>query len=337
MMNNTSLVYTAMVYAISRCKIISIIKNLVCSSCQGELRRKPVRGVAFRLRSMTSETFQVFLVLSLIISLCFSASDKFQYIPLKKSKHYPITLTEDKTNPPLTEIFVDLPEQNELRQLGSHADVYLDHPHPAEYRGNTLYLLKKRETFNGVLTELWQYRGEKSKMIYAAYNYLTFRVSPDDKYIAIFADEKLMLLSTSGEKKRTLNWKDFYPKTASARAVYNLQPANWSNTEFWFVLKNSQNRVERVFFMSAQNWKYMSYDDLPLKPIEYVISPQGIAAYSNFGLTKQKPFSLYTYNLKTKRAELIATSNYGFEPAWRGDKLDFNSPANGKTRVTKFE
>ena len=278
-------------------------------------------------------------ILLVLLSICLAApAERFQYIPLKKDKTYPLTLSANKDNPQLTDIFVDLPAQNELRTLGTHADVYTDHPHPVEYQGESLYLLKKKKTFNGTLTELWQQRGNKSILVYAAYDYLTFRVSPDDNYIAIFADQKLLLVSTAGEKKRILNRTDLHPKNAPDKAVYNLQPAGWNNTEFWFVLKNSQNRVERVFYISTQNWKYIPYDNLPFKPVEYDINPLGHIAYSDHGLnSKQNVFTLYTYNLRSKKTDVVATSNYKFEPEWRGDRLDFNSPVNGQTRVTKFE
>ena len=274
----------------------------------------------------------------LIFSCAFSATaERFQYIPLKKDKTYPLRLTQNDINPKLTDILVDLPEHNELKELGTYEDVYTEHPYPAEYRNDTLYLLKKKQTYNGILTELWQYRGENSTLIYAAYDYLTFRVSPDDKYLAIFADKKIIFLTTNGEKKRTLNWQDLYPKNTPPKAVYNIQPAQWNDagTEFWFVLKNSQNRVERVFCMNTQNWKYIPYENLPLKPVEYAVSSLGNIAYSDWSLTKQNIFTLYLYNLRTKKIEVIATSNYKYEPEWRNDKLDFNSPANGQTRVTK--
>jgi len=279
-------------------------------------------------------------ILILLLSCCWAVSDKFQYIQLKRSKHYPLTLTPNNARPKLTDILVDLPERNELKELGTYADAYREHPHPAEYRNGTLYLLKKKTTHNGILTELWQYRGEKAVLIHSAYDYLTFRVSPDDKYLALFADKKLYLLTTGGEQKRKLNWPDLYPRSAPPKAQYQLTPAEWNDksTEFWFVIKDAGNRVVRIFQLSSQNWKYIPYDDLPLKPIEYAVNPAGSIAYSDRGLNPKQNFStLYIHNLRTGKTEIVATSNYSFDPEWRGNHLDFNSPANGKTRVAKFE
>lgn len=269
-----------------------------------------------------------------------ATADRFQYMPLKKSKTYPLAFSANKSNPRLTDILVDLPEQNELKNLGAYADVYADHPHPAEYHQGSLYLLKKRQTSTGILTELWQHRGGKAELVHAAYDYLTFRVSPDDKYIAIFAGQKLYLLTADGEKKRTLGWTDFYPKNAPAKAQYYLTPSGWNDrsTELWFALKDAAGKVTRVFYLSALNWKYAAYDDLPLQPLEYALSPRGRIAYSDAGLNRRMNiFTLYTRDLRGKKTEIVATSNYRFEPEWRGVNLDFNSPRDGKKRVTRGE
>ncbi|MDR1996713.1 MAG: hypothetical protein LBQ83_00040 [Candidatus Margulisbacteria bacterium] len=273
----------------------------------------------------------------LIIALAFSAgTERFRYLPLKKNRNYPLTLTARKNNPQLTDIYVDLPEQNTLRSLGVYADVYTAHPHPAEYHGDTLYLLKKKQTPQGQLTELWQYRKDQPVKLHSAYGYLTFRTAPDDSYLAVFADQKLLLLTTAGEKKRALQFSAFYPKKPDPKASYHLQPAAWnpSGTEFWFVLKD-HSRVERVFYISALNWKYVVYDDLPFKPIEYAVSPLGRIAYSDADLNhRQNIFTLYIRDLRSKKTTLVATSNYRFEPEWRGEQLDFNSPRDGQARVT---
>jgi hypothetical protein len=48
-------------------------------------------------------------------------------------------------------------------------------------------------------------------------------------------------------------------------------------------------------------------------------------------------FTLYTRDLRGKKTEIVVTSNYRFEPEWRGVNLDFNSPRDGKKRVTRGE
>lgn len=238
-------------------------------------------------------------------------------------------------------------------------DVFRKHIHNSEYHNDNLYIIRrtsdeeelKKVTWTDELEpnwtdQLWKYDSNKHETLLYSSRGLDFRVSNDDKLIAVVGSDQnlnpiLVFLDTNGEELVQFTTEDLEVEGI-------IDPLVWGRNSFWLIEKalpvpKSFLKIDVQTFRAA---KYIVLDKTI--GIEYVLNPETKKlAYSDYPplfdedsaneyQASGKKVTLYVYNLETDEKKIIDTSvTKKFNPKWVDEStIEYDNP-KGEGRVTK--
>ncbi len=230
-------------------------------------------------------------------------------------------------------------------------DVYKHHIHPAEYKNGNLYIIQRtggEEGYQDIpdwTDELWKYDSKKQGTKLYSIRGLDFRVSNDNKLIAIIgsgSDNKDMVgfIDTSGKQLAEFGGDDL--------GISLMKLLVWGENTFWLADLALPYPVAFIKF-DTNPFQASKYDVENVGiGMEYVINPDTQrVAYSDypplFDVDSQneykqsgKKVTLYVYDLETDEKHVIDTSTTKeFNPKWiDDDTIEYDNP-KGEGRVTK--
>lgn len=237
------------------------------------------------------------------------------------------------------------------------SDVYFEHYHPAELKGESLFIIRRiGETDGDFQDELWRYgiTGE-SERLYASQG-VDFRASPTGNLIAIAEPSKLVIIRPDTGEKKDIRWPDLAGEFEnSIRELSQMNGApivfleGWSQDggTFWGTLGWAGN--PNLFFrINPVTGAVKAYDATALESFgEYVLHPTtGRIAYSTyprmFDVDSADSFrrsnqrvELRVLDLLRNKDTLIAESaGRAFNPKWiDGSTVEYDSPENAFIRM----
>jgi hypothetical protein len=265
------------------------------------------------------------------------------------SINYSIVVKENPTNKTKTDIYLEDPKTGQETFYITLSDVYRNHYHNAEYHNGNLYIIHRTGGDSGYETnpnwtdELWKYNQQKQGQKLYSVRGLDFRVSDDEKLIAIITNEEFVLLNNDGSKIKTFQQVVVNPKNSPMFGFLA-----WGPDAIW--LDNSCGpNIEGLVKINTLNYAVTNYDlsELPAGA-EFAINVyEEKIAFSNFPIMfdvvsaeeyerSGAKVNLVVYDLNSKSQQTIATSvTKKFEPKWLDENtLEYNNP-NGEGRLTK--
>jgi hypothetical protein len=276
---------------------------------------------------------------------------KNKTISKNEQVNYSVVVKENSSDKTKTDVFLKDPKTGQETFFITLSDIYRGHYHNTEYHNGNLYIIHRTGGDSGYQTnpnwtdELWRYNQQKQGQKLYSVRGLDFRVSDDEKMIAIVTNEEFTLLNNSGGKIKTFQ---------SSEVVVNPQNSPmfgflaWGTNSIW-IDNTFGPSLAGLVKIDTQTYSITKYDlsGLPAGP-EFVINVcKEKIAFSNYPAmfdvdTVQEyersgaKVNLVVYDLKSKTQQIIATSiTKKFEPKWLDENtLEYNNP-NGTGRITK--
>ncbi|HBO60109.1 TPA: hypothetical protein DD449_00275 [Candidatus Berkelbacteria bacterium] len=265
--------------------------------------------------------------------------------------NYSVVVKESPNDKTKTDVYLKDSKNNQETLYITLSDIYRNHYHNAEYHNGNLYIIHRTGGDLGYQTnpnwtdELWRYnQQEQGQKLYSVRG-LDFRVSDDEKMIAIITNEEFNLLNNNGSKIKTFQ---------SNEVISDLQGSPmfgffaWGLNAIWLdnTLGSSLTGIVKI---NTSNYDVTKYDlsGLPAGP-EFIINVyKEKIAFSNFPAMfdvdsaqeyerSGMKVNLIVYDLSSKSQQIIATSvTKKFEPKWLDEStLEYNNP-DGTGRITK--
>ena len=224
------------------------------------------------------------------------------------------------------------------------ADLYLEHYHNAEFRADTLYVIRRTgdmQAAEGTWTdELWKYTSpEKGIQLYVTQG-LDFRAAFDGRYVAVRDAQKqtLVFLDPSGEIAYAAPYEEDFD------AVVTLESWSRDGQAFWFSQQAgpSPQSFHRV---NTAAWETSSHDVAHLGiAFEYSLNPdRSTIVYSDcpmfFDVDSAAAFaesdqevSLTLYDLEAGTSQVLATAiAQCFNPNWTSERaLEYEDPEHSE-------
>lgn len=240
-------------------------------------------------------------------------------------------------------------------------DAFLEHEHPAELRGESLFIIRRRgdrTSEAGVIDELWKYTiTGKAERLYASPG-IDFRASPNGVLIAIAEPSTLVIVRPESGEQRGLRWPELagefeervqeLSKTNGAPEV-SLEGWSEDGSMFWGTVGWTGSPI--VFFrIHPVTGAVKAYDARALSSSgEYALHPTtGRIAYSTYPRSRNadskdtfrrsgKRVELRVLDLLHNRDTLIATSSTRpFHPQWiDASTLEYDDPENQRIRLVQ--
>src|SRR3989344_8725381 len=271
--------------------------------------------------------------------------------PAEQSVNYSVVVKENSSDKTKTDIFLKDPKTGQETFYITLSDINRNHYHNAEYHNGNLYIIHRTGGDSGYQTnpnwtdELWRYNQQKQGQKLYSVRGLDFRVSDDEKMIAIVTNEEFNLLNNSGGKIKTFQSSEVVANPQNSPMFGFLA---WGTNSIW--LDNTFGpSLAGLVKIDTQTYSITKYDlsGLPAGP-EFVINVyKEKIAFSNypamFDVDSAQEYersgakvNLIVYDLKTKTQQQIATSiTRKFEPKWIDENPpEYNNP-NGTGRLTK--
>ena len=256
-----------------------------------------------------------------------------------------------------TDIYVNNLKTGELEVGLTLSDVHISHYHNSEYHNKSLYIIR-RIGYDGYpdnewTDELWRYdtRDKSETKLYSAQG-LDFRLAPDEKYVALQHDQKLVFVDALGNLAQEFTLDQLgCCNDASYPLTPHLTLQKWSDegNEFWGAT-NSGPAPQTFYRIELAFWQATVYDISELTvPCEYDLNPNtGKLVYSDYpqiyDVDGVKEFeqsrqivTLFVYDLNDQSVQTIATlMAKPFHPKWLDDStVEYNSP-EGEGRTTSI-
>lgn len=230
-------------------------------------------------------------------------------------------------------------------------EVLRNHIHNSEYHNGNLYIIRRtggEEGYQDIpdwTDELWKYDSNKKGIKLYSIRGLDFRVSNDDKLIAIIGAESneldiLIFIDTNGKHLSEFGGDDL--------GIHLMQPLVWGKNTFW-VVDLPPPYPEALIRIDINPFQASKYEVGSVGiGMEYVVNPDtGKVAYSDYPPLfdedsakeyekSDKKVTLTVYDLVSEKKEEIATSiTKHFNPKWINDNtLEYDNPT-GEGRITK--
>ncbi|MTI65533.1 MAG: hypothetical protein FH753_02930 [Firmicutes bacterium] len=263
---------------------------------------------------------------------------------------------EDVNNNQINELKLKLEEKNEeidklkneneklKGKLSKNERLYTNHYHFMEVHNECIYYLKRvGDTDNEWTDELLRYDKSKGvKKLYSAKG-IDYRVSSDNKKIAVEFDEKLVLLNDKGEKIKTYSFNEIDKSLQVTPNIWSddgkVLYGSLSDTymiEYFFKIENGdisyiKNNLELISeYVINPNTDWICYSDYPVL--------LDTDAFDEFKESK-KSIKLYLYNFSTKEKIIIDKSvTKKFSPVWIDDNtIEYNDPSSDKRKTYKLK
>lgn len=271
--------------------------------------------------------------------------------PAEQSINYGVVVKENPNDKTKTDVYLKDPKTAQETFYVTLSDIYRGHYHNAEYHNGNLYIIHRTGGDSGYQTnpnwtdELWRYNQQKQGQKLYSVRGLDFRVSDDEKMIAIVTNEEFNLLNNSGIKIKTFQSSEVVANPQNSPMFGFLA---WGTNSIWIdnTIGPSLTGLAKI---DTQTYSITKYDlsGLPAGP-EFTINVyKEKIAFSNypamFDVDSAQEYersgakvNLVVYDLKTKAQQQIATSiTKKFEPKWIDENtLEYNNP-NGTGRLTK--
>ena len=271
--------------------------------------------------------------------------------PAGQSINYDVIIKENPNEKTKTDVYLKDPKTDQETFYITLSDIYRRHYHSAEYHNGNLYIIHRTggdddyQINPNWTDELWRYNQQKQGQKLYSVRGLDFRVSDDEKMIAIITNEEFTLLNNSGDKIKTFQSSEVIVNPQNSPTFGFLA---WGTNSIW--LKNTfGSSLRGLVKIDTQTYSITKYDlsGLPAGP-EFTINvykekiafSNYPAIFDDYGEREYKrtgaKVNLVVYDLKTKAQQQIATSiTKEFEPKWIDENtLEYNNP-NGTGRLTK--
>ena len=268
------------------------------------------------------------------------------------SINYSVVVKENPTDKTKTDIYLKDPKTGQETFYITLSDIYRNHYHNAEYHNGNLYIIHRTGRDTGYQTnpnwtdELWRYNQQKQGQKLYSVRGLDFRVSDDEKLIAIITNEEFILLNNSGSKIKTFQSNEVVANPEKNSPIFGFLA--WGQNVIW--LDNTFGpSLTGLAKINTTNYAVTKYDlsGLPAGS-EFTINVyKEKIAFSNFPAMfdvdsaqeyerSGAKVNLIVYDLSSKSQQTIATSiTKKFEPKWLDETtLEYNNP-NGTGRITK--
>lgn len=274
--------------------------------------------------------------------------------PAEQAVSYSVVIKENPSDKSKSDVYLKDSQTGAETFYMTLADVYRSHYHNAEYHNGNVYIIQRTGGDEGYQTnpkwtnELWKYNKDKQGAKLFANRGLDFRVSDDEKFIAITSSgangvtgEQLTFVQQDGTVLKKL--------MPNQMGLKSFAPLLWYGSDFW-VSSNMGAGIEKIAKVSANNFQSATYDvsGLKLTVSEFAVNPvKARIAFSNYPAMfdvesaqeyerSQAKVDLKVYDLETKKEQLITTSTVKkFAPKWLdATTLEYNDP-NGTGRITK--
>lgn len=267
------------------------------------------------------------------------------------SINYSVVVKENPTDKTKSDIYLKDSKTGQETFYITLSDIARGHYHNAEYHNGNLYTLHRTGGNTGYQTnpnwtdELWRYNQQKQGQKLYSVRGLDFRVSDDEKMIAIITNEEFNLLNNSGNKIKTFQSSEVVTNPQNSPRFGFLA---WGPNIIWLdnTLGPSLTGLAKI---NTTNYMVIKYDlsELLAGP-EFTINVyKEKIAFSNypamFDVDSVQEYkrsgskvNLIVYDLNSKSQQTIATSiTKKFESKWLDEStLEYNNP-NGTDRITK--
>lgn len=270
---------------------------------------------------------------------------------------YFVYAQENSTDSKKSDIYLKNLETNKEQLYTTLNEIYTNHYHVGEYHNGNLYIIKRigyDEYPDEIWTdELWRYDSQLHGQKLYSDKGLDFRVSPDEKYIALWTNEVLVLLSSNGDVIRSFPKKNITISKLFPGATEPLESSlcgltDWDRDGFWLDCTFGPSLMGFVK-IDFNTFTITKYDLTDLQPgPEYDLNPQKMkVVYSNYPalfeeisgneyLESKAKVTLSVYDLQSKTIQSIATSiTKEFNPKWIDENtIEYDDP-NGNARIKK--
>ena len=264
--------------------------------------------------------------------------------PFRAAK-FSVKLQPNPLDSTLTDVFVKNVKKDQSQLFITLPDVEVQHYHQAEFHKGSVYVIRRKYPYHEFpdqwKDELWKYTSmKKGNCIYSSRG-MDFRVSPQERDIALVSDTTLYFIDAIDGSLIT----HFNPAELSDVHAKDLQiqPLTWTTggTFFWGSLYRTVN-ILTFFRVIAETWEvdYYDVDSLNINSSDYALNPaNGMLVYSDFPaifdvdtyqhVKKSKMrIRLYLYDLKSGESRLLAiTYSKDFKPRWLSSgTIEVNNP-----------
>lgn len=265
--------------------------------------------------------------------------------------NYGIVLKQNLSDSIKTDVYLKDPLSGIETFYITLSDIYSNHYHPAEYRNGNLYIISRTggnfgyETNLNWKDELWKYNSQKQGMKIFSNQGVDFRVSEDEKFIAIVGSGNLTFIGNNGNILKSFNKEQL-------KVQYEISPIKWSSSYFWMGDAGPVGILQSIKKINAINFQITDFDvsslfasdsfnsfDLNATAEKIVFDNRPFM----FDVDSEKQYeqsgakvSLTVYDLNTKVKQVIATSiTKRFNPKWiNNNTIEYDNP-NGEGRITK--
>lgn len=230
-------------------------------------------------------------------------------------------------------------------------DVYTEHCHPYEFHNGNLYVIHRTGGSSGYrdypetwTDSLWRYDKDKNGVMIYSVRGLDFHVSPNEKHVAIVAEESLFILNERGTKIRQFKAEDFHLEgldTAYITDQFLFFPDGGPGAPFELIIKMNLDD----FTWSRHDLPGLSFDDdYSFNPFnEMVVGSDHPffyeAEYYNSWVKDKPTVTLYLYDFRSKKKSVLATSRAKeFNPRWIDtNHVEFNDPHSSKRIIREIK
>ena len=285
-----------------------------------------------------------FLLIMICLVLIGLISCTSQERPFRAAK-FSVNLQPNPLDSTLTDVFVKNVKKDQSQLFITLPDVEVQHYHPAEFHKGSIYVIRRMHPFsefpNQWKDELWKYTSmKKGDCIYSSRG-MDFRVSPQERNIALVSDTMLYIINATDGSAIT----QFCPSTLSSvhRKDLQIQPLAWTTggTFFWGSLHKTVN-ILTFFRIITETWEvdFYNVDSLDITSSDYALNPTNdMLVYSNFPaifdadtyqhVKRSKiRIQLYIYDLSSGERKVLATTySKEFKPQWLSSRtIEINNP-----------
>lgn len=264
---------------------------------------------------------------------------------------YSVVVKADINDNLISNIFLKSKQTQEEIFFISIPEVYRGHYHKTEFHNGNLYIITRTGGDSGYYKNpdwtdmLWRYDQKRQGQKLYSVKGLDFRVSDDEKYIAIITNEEFNLLDNNGSVIKTVTRQE---ANTSSNQSPEIGFSSFGKEVIW--LNNGSgpytSGLVKIDLTSNEITKY-DLSDLSNGPESSFNPDSELIALSNypafFDVESAKEYeqsgskvNLIVYDLKTKSRQQIATSIVKrFRPTWVNENtLEYDNP-DGDGRLTK--
>jgi hypothetical protein len=284
------------------------------------------------------------LIISLVLWIFSAAAqqdpDAFKYSIKSKSLgegKARITAVERSSGKPVYEIVLH--------------DLYTNHYYSHEFHNGNLYIIHRTGGPDGYAKypdtwtdALWKYDANKKGTSIYAVRGLDFRVSPNEKHVAVFTEDSLIILNPKGKIIRQFAAADF--ESGGFKNVC------FANNSMFFSNGGPEASVDMIVKMNLSDFTWIKHDlndlrfddDFAFNPFNEMIVgsnyPWHVDADSHDEWKKGKPtVTLILCDLRSHKRTVIATSiAKEFHPAWiDSNHIAYDDPFSSKRIVREIK